>query len=98
MIHRTVTINDKVHKEELSKHDKERTIKCDIIDGDIFGEFTYELEQNPKGEVILKLNSNIIDENKKFYPTKAVIEYELGLHKERIEYKRKNPPKRGIFC
>lgn len=69
-----------------------------IVDGDVFGEITYELEQSPKGEVFLKMKSNIIDQNKKPFPTKAVIDHELELHKELIEYKHKNPKKKGICC
>jgi hypothetical protein len=43
------------------------------------------VEQNPKGEVILKLSSNIVDEKKKFWPPKNALDFELGFHKQRIE-------------
>ena len=69
-----------------------------IVDGNIFGEITYQLEQTPKGEVLLKMSSNVIDQNKKPFPTKALSDHELELYKELIEYKHKNPRKKGVSC
>jgi hypothetical protein len=69
-----------------------------IVAADVFGEITYELKQTPKGEVVLNIKSNVIDQNKQPFPSKAVLDQELLVHKELIEQKYQHPKKKTICC
>ena len=82
---RAICIGDINYRDILVKSDKEKNIKCSIVDGDLYGEIIYEIQQGSKGEVLLKLESNAIDADKRPFQTKEFLSQQLNLHKNNIE-------------